>query len=120
MTTAVTVMIETVMFYTDAPELVLGRDEFGTAYLCLLVSLDAAGHHYLAIKISSSRLMELRSGRMDLRHALVTPERADYFSGHIQPGERVAITLEPLQDVPPEWFPQEGFLLSNFEGVSCR
>jgi hypothetical protein len=114
--TAITAMMEAVLFHSDAPDLLLARDEFGSAYLCLLFRLDESGHHYLAIKITSARLADLKGGKLDLRAAFTAPEQPQYFSGHIPPGERVAITMQLLEsDVPEEWLPQQGFLLSEFE-----
>src|SRR5947208_16245528 len=98
--TQITVMTEAILFHTDAPDIVLARDEFGAAYLCLLVRLDKEGHHFLVIQITNARVMELRQGKTDLRAAFVAPERQVYFRGHIAPGERLAIKLETLTDVP--------------------
>jgi hypothetical protein len=114
-TTSVTVMMETILFHTDAPDLVLARDEFGTAYLCLLFLLDGKGHHYVAIKITSARLADLRDGKIDLRTAITLPERRTYYRGIIPPGERSAIQLEPTDHVPDKWLPKEGFFLSSLE-----
>ncbi len=108
-------MTDLILFHTDAPDLVLARDEFNTAYLCLLLRLDAEGHYYFAVKISSGRLSDLRNGKIDLRTAFKTPEQPIYFRGHVPPDEKVAISLEPVSEVPEDWFPREGFLLSAFE-----
>jgi hypothetical protein len=113
--TAITVMTEAVLFHSNGPDLILARDEFGTAYLCLLFKLDETGHQYLATKITSARLSDLKGGKIDLREAFTRPEQDQYFRGLIPPGERTAVSLEVWdQNVPEEWLPQPGFLLSEF------
>ncbi len=106
--------METILFHTDAPDILLARDEFGARYLCHLVALDRDGHQFLAINISEGRLADLKLGAIDLRAALVQPERRVYYKGHVPPGERLAIHLDQIDDVPSDWWPEPGFLLSNF------
>ena len=52
---------------------------------------------------------------MDLRSAILNPERKTYFEGLIPAGERVAITLEPIEKVDPDWLPQDGFFLNALD-----
>lgn len=115
----IAVKMDTVLFQTDAPDLVLSRDIFGAAYLCSLIEIDSAGQHYLAVQISNERLSTLRSGGIDLRTALTEPETAAHFEGRAFSDEPKVIHLKVVDDVPEAWLPAEGFLLSNFSVVSA-
>ena len=113
---SVAVTIETVLFETDAPDLVLARDAVDGSYLCALTTVSARGHHFLAIQISDKRLASLRSGAIDLREALTKPETPLHLAGWLVPVQgEPAMRLEAVTDVPEEWLPAEGFFLSNFE-----
>jgi hypothetical protein len=115
MASPVRVGIDTVLFETDAPEIVLSRDVVGAAYLCSLTALGRDGLHFLAVQISSERLASLRTGGIDLRSALLHPEIPTHYQGRMDGTDARTIHLEAIDDVPPEWLPDEGFLLSDFE-----
>src|SRR5688572_30747042 len=110
-----TAVIESVLLETDSPDLLLARDAVGTQYLCCLVSRDLDGDRFIAVPMSPSRVAEFRSGALDLRSVFTRPENGMRFRGTFHPVKvKPAIVLTPLQDIPDEWLPQEGFLLSDF------
>src|SRR4051812_17521638 len=113
--TGLAVRMETVLFQTDAPDLVVARDTFGqAAYLCSLIDIDLVGYHFVAVQISSDRLASLRTGAIDLRAALVEPEAKAFYHGHSLVGRGGTIHLEEVDALPEDWLPDPGFLLSNF------
>jgi hypothetical protein len=117
----VAVVINTVLLESDLPDLLLARDRVNTMYLCSLAKVDREGFLFLAVEISSSRLGDFRSGKVDLRTVLVEPEMGTHFTGR-SPAERPeSLTLAALTtEVPEQWLPEAGFLLTVFEskGVS--
>ena len=113
---AVSVEVSTVLYQTDAPEIVLCRDRVGSTYLCCLVALLHEGMRYLAVQISGERLADLRSGVIDLRAALVGPEMALHYEGLSSDSASPSIVLTPLEAPPPEsWLPDDGFMLNDVE-----
>ena len=109
----ITATIDTVLFETDQPEIVLARDAVGTTYLCALTGVDARGHHFVAVAVSGSRLTAFRSGNIDLREALVAPELDEHFSGYVAAESKsLTIRFECVEDVPESWLPEAGFVLN--------
>lgn len=109
------VTIESVIVRTEGPDLVLGVDQFKTPYLCALVSRDEDGDRFVAVKVSDSRLVAVRSGRFDVRFALTSPESEEYFEGFF---ERIdgtpTINLRETLAFPEEWLPKEGLYVTDF------
>ena len=113
---AVSVQMSTVLYQTEAPEIVLCRDRIGAAYLCCLVALREDGLQYLAVQIYGDRLAALRSGSADLRTVLAEPEMSIHFDGRTSGQAEGTVVLTPLETVPPEsWLPAEGFLLNEVD-----
>lgn len=113
------VTVATILLQTDAVDIALARDDFGGTFLCSLVDVSRSGYQYLAIQISDDRLAELRRGDKDLRTVLKEPEHGLYFFGAITDSSpvrngRPVIQLKAIPDVDESWFPDPGFLLSNF------
>lgn len=110
-----TAYVESILFETDRPEVVLARDAAGTVYLSLLVSRDESGDRFLSVAASPSRLAALRTGTIDLRAALERGETGTAFAAQFAfVNDRPAITLEAIPEIPPTWLPKAGFVLSDF------
>lgn len=110
-----TAVIQSVLFETDSPEIVLARDVIGTSYLAVLVSRDDHGDRFLCVPVSEMRLADFTRGRMDLRTALTRPESGERFFASFDLREGApTLMLEPLSEVPEKWLPQAGFLLTEF------
>lgn len=108
------VSIDTVLFETDTPELLLARDPFDSAYLCSLAAEEPGNHLFLAIQISSDRLASLRSGEVDLLTVLLEPEILPYFTGRfILDAGSPTLNLEAVDTVQPDWLPNAGFFMSS-------
>jgi hypothetical protein len=113
-------VIESVLFETDRPEIILARDILGAQYLGVLVSANEEGDRFLATGITSPRLGEFRAGRVDLRTIFVQSETSEILYGGLALGASVpTLSLEVAVDPPPEWLPSAGFFLTTFkEGAS--
>lgn len=108
-------VIQTVLFQTDAPELVLARDAVGRQYLCSLIERNERGDQFLAVPISPVRLAQFRTGGKDLRAVLVESETGEYYEGWFKRIDgRPSIAIEPLPVLPDEWLPDQGFFLNQY------
>ena len=105
--------IDQILDYCDVPQLFTARDTFDTLYLCLLYE-DNPICSYTAIRLSSKRLTEFLSGKLDLRFLFVHPELdQEYFDVVFQNNEyQMGTTLK--QSLPEERLPAEGYyMVSN-------
>ena len=105
--------IDQILDYCDVPQLFTARDTFDTLYLCLLYE-DNPICSYTAIRLSSKRLTEFLSGKLDLRFLFVHPELdQEYFDVVIQNNEYQMGTMLK-QTLPEERLPAEGYyMVSN-------
>ncbi len=109
-----TLRFSTTLVAYDGPEIVLGEDVFGAVYIALLVERDPREDTYLVSAISPKRLADLLSGRTDLRPIFAQPEDALYcLRTRAEPSEEW-LELEAADSVPQDWYPDEGFLVSEF------
>lgn len=118
---SVAAVLETVLFKTDAPEIVLARDAFDSAYLCALAEVESDNYFYLGVKISNARLGAFRQGLLDLRTILTEPEILPHFTGRMKLGvPKPTLILDETASIDPDWLPESGFLLSDFSPVSSE
>ena len=105
--------IDQILDYCDVPQLFTARDTFDTLYLCLLYE-DNPICSYTAIRLSSKRLTEFLSGKLDLRFLFVHPELdQEYFDVVFQNNEYQMGTMLK-QSLPEERLPTEGYyMVSN-------
>ena len=105
--------IDQILDYCDVPQLFTARDTFDTLYLCLLYE-DNPICSYTAIRLSSKRLTEFLSGKLDLRFLFVHPELdQEYFNVVFQNNEYQMGTMLK-QTLPEERLPAEGYyMVSN-------
>ena len=105
--------IDQILDYCDVPQLFTARDTFDTLYLCLLYE-DNPICSYTAIRLSSKRLTEFLSGKLDLRFLFVHPELdQEYFDVVFQNNEYQMGTMLK-QSLPEERLPAEGYyMVSN-------
>ena len=105
--------IDQILDYCDVPQLFTARDTFDTLYLCLLYE-DNPICSYTAIRLSSKRLTEFLSGKLDLRFLFVHPELdQEYFDVVFQNNEYQMGTMLK-QTLPEERLPAEGYyMVSN-------
>ena len=105
--------IDQILDYCDVPQLFTARDTFDTSYLCLLYE-DNPICSYTAIRLSSKRLTEFLSGKLDLRFLFVHPELdQEYFDVVFQNNEYQMGTMLK-QTLPEERLPAEGYyMVSN-------
>ena len=105
--------IDQILDYCDVPQLFTARDTFDTLYLCLLYE-DNPICSYTALRLSSKRLTEFLSGKLDLRFLFVHPELdQEYFDVVFQNNEYQMGTMLK-QSLPEERLPAEGYyMVSN-------
>ncbi len=116
---AIVVKIESVLLASDVPELVVARDPVGALYLCCFIDREEEGDRFLAVPASPRRIAAFRSGEVDLRTVLSAPETGMQFDGRFQRIDNVpSISLELLEELPGDWLPDAGFLLTTFTGVA--
>lgn len=75
------IFLEQILEYYDGIQLFVGKDIFGSRYLCsLYYDEHLAEEFYLSIRVSDRRLAELFNHELDLRKALLEPELpGEYF-----------------------------------------
>lgn len=107
--------VESILFETDSPEVVIARDAAGTAYLSLLVERSDSGDEFLCVPASQKRISALRNGRTDLRTALEHGETGIVYSArYVLLDDAPSFSLTRRDDIPGDWLPKADFLLSDF------
>lgn len=114
---SITATIKSVLLETDVPDLLLARDVVGTTYLCCFIAREEEGDRFLAMPVSPNRLASFRAGTIDLRAVLLGSETGIYFDGRYENdnGEPL-LHLNELEELPNEWLPDAGFLLTDVVG----
>jgi hypothetical protein len=116
-----TAEVESILFETDSPEIVVARDAAGTAYLSLLVERTDSGDEFLCIPASHKRLSALRNGKTDLRTALTNGETGTVFSArYTLLDDAPSLSLIQRDGIPEDWLPKAGFFLSDFLPVIAQ
>lgn len=100
--------LDRILEFYDVPQILVAKDSFGTQYLCLLFD-DEAGCKYTGIKISSARLDDYLTGRIDLRTLYLNPENdREYFDVSYEDSQ---YELRPFEGkaLPEDRLPEEGY-----------
>ena len=104
--------IDQILDYCDVLQLFTARDTFDTLYLCLLYD-DSPVCRYTAIRLSSKRLSEFLSGKLDLRFLYVHPEQdKEYFDVAFEGNEYLMKTMSS-QSLQEDRLPVEGYYMVN-------
>lgn len=104
--------IDQILDYCDVPQLFTARDAFDTLYLCLLYD-DSPVCRYTAIRLSSKRLSEFLSGKLDLRFLYVHPELdKEYFDVAFE-GNEYQMNAMMGQSLQEDRLPAEGYYMFN-------
>ena len=104
--------IDQILDYCDVPQLFTARDAFDALYLCLLYE-DSPVSRYTAIRLSSKRLSEFLSGKLDLRFLYVHPEQnKEYFDVTFEGNEFQMKTMSS-QSLQEDRLPVEGYYMVN-------
>jgi hypothetical protein len=110
------VRVESVLLDIDGPQIMLLRDNVGTAYVGLMTERIDDRDVFLCTPISVARLVRLRMGSEDLLAIFASPEISSFYSGRIELPLKTppSMALQALAEIPHSWLPDEGFLLSDF------
>src|SRR4051794_9696996 len=101
--------LQSVLLEADGPLIVVFRDVVDRLWLATAVERTNDGDQYLCIPVSKARLSEYRHGDIDLRSVFMSPEEPMPSSVFLPAsGQRTKLELSPLEEVPPDWYPDEG------------
>ena len=101
------------LVYFDGPQLMVATDPIGTKYLCMLAEQTGEQAAFLCAPISEARLARFEEGELDLLEAFRNPEIDELYIGNFEPSENgLSLVIESIQEVPGQWYPNEGFFLT--------
>lgn len=107
-----------ILDFYDVPQVFLGKDIVGTDYLCLLYD-DKECYRYIAIKISTDKIGELLTKKVDLRSLFVNPEiKDDYYVVAFLDNSYCAEKYIHIGELPEEMLPEDGYFLDGEEDDS--
>lgn len=105
-----------ILEYYDGILLFVGKDRFGSKYICSLYEdEEEAQEYYLSIRISDERLTELFDHKVDLRTVLLHPEidheyfKIDWDGPEYFKAERFPEGFSPSENMLPE----EGYMCQS-------
>lgn len=93
-------VLETLIWH-DFPQLFVAKDKIGGLYLCLAIDELPS---YVAVAISSARLQELKTRKIDLYSALSNPELGAWFSVRLNESDDIVAT-SLTEPIPSSWLP---------------
>lgn len=109
------------LIYFDGPQLFVAEDRIGTNYLCLIADEIDDVDQFLCMPLSSSRLREIEQGNLELRAAFLEPEIGDLYTGSERSANNtLTLTVSVDNEVPEDWYPQEGFFLDPVESIAAE
>lgn len=104
------------LFYYDGPQLMVATDPVGTKYVCMLTEELEDRDRFLCAAISNVRLTEFESGTLDLLQIFHDPETGELYEGEAEySANEFSLTARLAEQVPEDWYPQEGFFLEHRE-----
>ena len=110
-----TVRVHAVLLDAEGPQIIVLRDDVESSWLGTAVDRTVEGDEFLCVPISPGRLAQFRHGDVDLRSIFAMPQVASpatiVIPAHSN-GKR--FDLVPITDIPQDWLPDEGFLLTEF------
>lgn len=105
-----------ILDYYDGIQLFVGKDRFGSKYICILYEDEGdLQEYYLSVRISDERLAELFDHKVDLRTVLLQPEiDHEYFKIDWDGPEYFTAERFPEGFFPSEnMLPEEGYMCSR-------
>lgn len=107
----ITLKAQGILIWHDTPQLFIAKDKIGGLYVCLAVEDRDGQAQFLAVAISSNRLQELKTGKIDLYTVFASPELDAWFQ--VSDFEDNTLTIEPFTEkIPESWLPiPEEYLL---------
>ncbi len=95
--------IQETLIWHDYPQLFVAKDKIGGLQLCLAID-DTP--QYLSVAISSTRLQDLKLGKIDLHSVFATPELGVWFRVKLTDTDEIIAEIIPsTESIPPEWLP---------------
>lgn len=96
-------------FY-DAPVLVSCKTATGSLFLAVVIDETPESQEWLYVPLSHDRLLEIRSGGVDLHSAFSAPEDGVVFRAQVPHDESKAATVSPIDpaSLPDEALPEPG------------
>jgi len=96
--------VQEMLIWHDTPQLFTAKDKIGGLYVCLAVEDRDGQSQFLAVAISSNRLQELKTGKIDLYTVFASPELDAWFQ--VSDFEDNTLTIEPFSEkIPESWLP---------------
>jgi hypothetical protein len=96
----------------------VATDLVGAKFLCMLTEQLEEHDTFFCVPISDARLTRLEGGELDLLDVFRTPEIDELYVGDFRASENGhLLMIEPTQDVPVQWYPDEGFFLTPHEAT---
>jgi hypothetical protein len=108
--------VREMLVWHDTPQLFTAKDKIGGLYVCLAVEDNGGQHQFLAVAVSTNRLQELKTGKIDLYTVFASPELETWF--RINDFENDTFTIEPFSEkIPESWLPMEVILIPASENI---
>lgn len=99
--------VREMLLWHDTPQLFTAKDKIGGLYVCLAVEDNGGQPQFLAVAVSTNRLQELKTGKIDLYTVFASPELETWF--RINDFENDTFTIEPFSEkIPESWLPIPG------------
>lgn len=104
-----------VLFYYDGPQVLVAQDGFNTQFLCMLVEQNKKEDRFLCVPCTTTRVVSLRKGEIELRSIFTNPEReASSFLSTFKENKLVISDLLG-EEIPEGWLPEPGLFLEPDE-----
>jgi len=109
------------LFYCDGVQVFEARDTIGGNYVGVMVGDSQGGPaQYAIVGVNPHRLQEFRLGKIDLGSIMRARPNKEWFLGSFtgeETGSFEVVAEAQTRDIPTEYFPDDGFLLSMIPQV---
>jgi hypothetical protein len=69
----ISLKVREMLLWHDTPQLFTAKDKIGGLFVCLAVEDNGGQSQFLAVAVSTNRLQELKTGKIDLYTVFVSP-----------------------------------------------
>lgn len=116
---AISIKIDKILVYYDAPEICLASDAIGTKYICILCDEKNGDLKYLSVSISNDRLYLFYKNKYELREIFKFPEMGMWYTFIASTiSTEGYFELEMIDVIDENWLPDEGFVFEPYEIIN--
>ena len=112
--------VDLILMFYDFPQVFIGKDLADARYVCMITDDSEVGPNFACVPISTRRIYELVTGKLDLRSAFQNPEVNELYMANFAAGEEAELHMGEAKHerLPDRFLPASDLVFDGFDEVS--